>query len=340
LRTITNTIKSISCAAALCLLLFAGCVDLVERTITIGDFTLTFDPLGGTEVETVRAAYGTTVILPETVRPDHTLLGWYDGLEQGERVGGIGDGYLVKNSVAMYARWMRDLVIDEPDSVINGIPVVRVLVGAGTFVMGSPESEEGRYFDETQREVTLSRAYWISKYPITNFQFGRTDLWGLENHPAVNVTWQEALDFAVSVGGTLPTEAQWEFAARGGNSGAAHIYSGSGVLDAVGWYEGNSGGGAQAVGQKQPNELGIHDMSGNVFEWCYDWYGFHTADAVTDPTGPQSGQGRVSRGGAWDRPARDGRVADRAYSDPNARSDNLGFRVVFFDGEVLAKLHN
>jgi len=326
LKTGTNIIKY---AVPLCLLLFTACADFVYRTVTVNQLTVTFDSQGGTECGEIVTKYGAAVVLPETDRPEYIFSGWHSDPVRGVRLGRAGDEYVVRNSITMYARWVRDLEVSGGDSVINGIPAVRVSVEAATFIMGSPPSEAGRYFDEVQREVTISKGYWISKYPVTNFQFGKTVPYDQENHPVTGVTWQEALDYAVSKGGNLPTEAQWEFAARGGNMSRGHIYSGSDVLGDVGWYEGNAGGQTNPTGQKQPNELGIHDMSGNVFEWCADWYGYHTEEPITDPTGPTTGPGRISRGGAWDRPARDGRVADRAYSDPYTPNDNIGFRIVF-----------
>ncbi|MCL1947653.1 MAG: SUMF1/EgtB/PvdO family nonheme iron enzyme, partial [Chitinivibrionia bacterium] len=164
--------------------------------------------------------------------------------------------------------------------IINGIECV--LVRAGTFMMGSPTSESGRFNDETRHQVTLTQDYYISKYPITNAQYGKS---GNANHPVVNVTWFQANDWAKSKGGRLPTEAQWEFAARGGVKSKGYIYSGSNNLNDVGWYRNNnSPSGTKPVGQKQPNELGIYDMSGNVWEWCNDWYGEYSSSAVTNPT--------------------------------------------------------
>ena len=214
---------------------------------------------------------------------------------------------------------------DGDTKIINGIECV--LVKAGTFTVGSPTSEANRDSDEMPYKVTMTQDYYISKYPITNAQYGES---GNENHPVVNVTWFQASDWAKSIGGRLPTEAEWEFAARGGNKSQRYIYSGSNNLDAVGWYYNNSGGGTKPVGHKQPNELGIYDMSGNVWEWCSDWYGTYPTRAVTNPTGPSSGDIRVSRGGSWIDHAYRCRIADRDINGyPSRYDDFLGFRVVF-----------
>jgi formylglycine-generating enzyme required for sulfatase activity len=126
----------------------------------------------------------------------------------------------------------------------------------------------------------------------------------------------------------LPTEAQWEFAARGGNKSNGYTYSGSDDLDEVAWYADNAGGKTQTVGRKKANELGIFDMSGNVWEWCKDWYGDYSNAAQTNPKGATSGTGRVLRGGSWIRSAADCRVANRDDDDPSHRIGIYGFRVV------------
>jgi formylglycine-generating enzyme required for sulfatase activity len=219
---------------------------------------------------------------------------------------------------------------DQGDTIINGI--VYVFVEAGTFTMGSPADEAERYSDEIQHEVTLTKSFWISKYPITNRQFGRSASIADADLPVVNVSWQEAQIFAENRGGSLPTEAQWEFAARGGNIGknSGYIYSGGNVLDPLGWYAGNSSGsGPLPVGMKQPNQIRLYDMSGNVYEWCYDWYRFNTTrgDAV-DPAGPPSGTVRVVRSCSWESAPDECRVARRQGLDPERANAETGFRIV------------
>ena len=126
----------------------------------------------------------------------------------------------------------------------------------------------------------------------------------------------------------LPTEAQWEYAARGGKHDEGTQFSGSYFVDAVAWYISNSGNATHPVKQKRPNKLGLYDMSGNVWEWCYDWYGSYSAAAKINPTGPTSGEHRVLRGGGWGGNARSCRVCHRNDRSPSFRSNSYGFRVV------------
>ncbi|MDR3013036.1 MAG: SUMF1/EgtB/PvdO family nonheme iron enzyme [Chitinispirillales bacterium] len=313
-------------AAALCAMLFTGCVvDFIESDIILKDsYVITFDMRGGflDGPDEITEQQGRTIELPRPTYLGYTFAGWYSDPEGEQRFGDENGRYEVQDAVTMYARWM----LKDPDNmVVEGI--IYVFVEAGKFTMGCIDGDPDCFTDEVRREVTLS-SFWISKYPITNRQFGRqvpANEWDL---PAVGIDWEEAALFADDKGGRLPTEAQWEFAARGGNVSEDYIYSGSDVLDEVGWYVNNSSGTLWPAGQKLPNELGIYDMSGNVSEWCHDWYSAYNDDAVTNPEGPGEGIGRVTRGGNWQSEAREGRVTDRAYSDPLARSNRLGFRIV------------
>jgi formylglycine-generating enzyme required for sulfatase activity len=150
-----------------------------------------------------------------------------------------------------------------------------------------------------------------------------------------DATWNAAEVVAGSTGYRLPTEAQWEYAARGGSSASGYkIYSGSDTVGEVAWTSENNGSsgeptyGTKQVGTKASNELGIYDMSGNVWEWCWDWYGTYPTEAKTDPVGASSGSYRVSRGGSWCYAAEYARSAFRNYSDPFYRGDALGFRLL------------
>ena len=157
---------------------------------------------------------------------------------------------------------------------------------------------------------------------------------GAQN-PVEQVSWngcQEFISRLNSLTGRtfrLPTEAEWEYAARGGNKSLHYKYSGSDNIGNVAWCNGNSGSSTHAVGTKSPNELGIYDMSGNVWEWCSDWYGGYSAGAQTNPQGPSSGSDRVLRGGSWLSSARYCRVSNRNFNVPNSSNLNIGLRLVF-----------
>ena len=216
-----------------------------------------------------------------------------------------------------------------------------ILVQGGTFTMGSTVEKY-----ETPHTVTLS-SYSIGKYPVTVGQYKKyctatgaempqAPSWGWQDkHPMVNVTYNDAVSYCNWLGETyggdwrLPTEAQWEFAARGGTKSNKYTYSGSDDLDEAGWYADNAGGKTQSVGRKKANELGIYDMSGNVWEWCKDWYDrdYYTSSPSTNPKGATSGAYRVLRGGSWCSSASYCRVAYRYFIDPTYRFNLNGFRV-------------
>jgi formylglycine-generating enzyme required for sulfatase activity len=167
----------------------------------------------------------------------------------------------------------------------------------------------------------LTPAYSIS---------GSTDpsTWGTVP-TSYNSTWNAVTINSGSTGYRLPTEAQWEYAAKGGNgSPGNYTYAGSNTVGNVAWYDGNSGSSSHAVGTKAPNGLGIYDMSGNVWEWCWDWYGSYSSGSQTDPTGASSGTTRVYRGGSLLSSVEDTRAAFRYFWDPSDRRINLGFRLV------------
>lgn len=155
-----------------------------------------------------------------------------------------------------------------------------------------------------------------------------------DNHPVLYVSWNDANEFCKwlsrKTGKTfrLPTEAEWEYAARGGNKSKGYKYAGSNNSDDVAWHFDNSGNITHPVKTKMPNELGLYDMSGSVFEWCEDWYGSYSSSAQTNPKGPSSGSKRVYRGGSWCNLATYSRVAKRDASATDYRTYNIGFRIV------------
>ena len=149
--------------------------------------------------------------------------------------------------------------------------------------------------------------------------------------PVESVSWEDAQEFVEllnqrrpGLNYRLPTEAEWEYAVRAGTTGD---YGGTEVLDEMGWYLGNSAGRTHPVAQKHPNAWGLYDMHGNVLEWVQDWYGPYTAAVKTDPTGPATGDGRVSRGGSWGDGALFARSTSRSMATPTVRSSQGGFRL-------------
>jgi len=195
-------------------------------------------------------------------------------------------------------------------------------------------NEKGNQQEGGVEWINLEGSYKNEKCRISSSGNGFKVQRGYEEHPVIYVSWYGARAFCnwlkekTGKNYQLPREAQWEFAARGGNKSRGYKYAGSDNLGTVGWYSDNSGGGTQEVGQKRPNELGIYDMSGNVWEWCQDWYGDYSSRAQRNPIGASSGSYRVYRGGSWVNDAGFCRVADRYRYNPGGRYINLGFRVI------------
>ena len=226
----------------------------------------------------------------------------------------------------------------DPDYVLNNPPEM-VYVEGGTFTMGATSEQGSDALDggKPAHSVTLD-GYYIGKYEVTQ------ELWKAvmgsnpsrfkgDNLPVENVGWDDVQEFLRKLNAMtgknyrLPTEAEWEFAARGGNSSRGYKYSGSDNIDDVAWYYDNSGDRTHAVGTKSPNELGIYDMSGNVWELCQDWYGSYSSSSQRNPKGPNSGSDRVHRGGSWYSYARICRVSVRGPRPPDDRSHFDGFRL-------------
>ncbi|MDP8210045.1 MAG: formylglycine-generating enzyme family protein, partial [Candidatus Stygibacter australis] len=244
----------------------------------------------------------------------------------------------------------------------SDIPEGMVFVEGGTFQMGSTKGKD----DEKPVHSETVSDFYISKYEVTVAEFKEfidatdyiTDAekngcswiydgsWSKKNgvtwkddvngnarnrsdytHPVINVSWNDATAYCKWAEGRLPTEVEWEYAVRGGNISKGYKYSGSNKLKKVAWYNGNSKRKTHSAGGKQANELGIFDMSGNVYEWCWDWYGDYSSDPHNNPHGPSSGSIRVFRGGSWRGSASFCRTADRSYGSPGFSSDCLGFRI-------------
>ena len=212
-----------------------------------------------------------------------------------------------------------------------------VFVDGGTFMMGSNSGEDD---EKPVHDVTLS-SYYIGKYEVTQAQWravmGTNPSYfkNCDDCPVEQVSWNDVQGYIQKLNTQtgkqyrLPTEAEWEYAARGGNKSRNYTYSGSDDINSVAWYGGNSGDKTHTVGGKQYNELGIYDMTGNVWEWCADWYGNYSSARATNPKGPSTGGDRLLRGGSFNNRAQDCRSALRGMLNPGSEYSNFGFRLVF-----------
>jgi formylglycine-generating enzyme required for sulfatase activity len=232
----------------------------------------------------------------------------------------------------------------------NSIGMKLVLIHKGTFMMGSPESEEGCEEWETQHQVTISRDYYLGVTAVTQAQFekvmgtnpsffqGNKIRGSSSNHPVDTVWWEESVEFCNELSELpeekkagreyrLPTEAEWEYACRAGSKTAYSFGDNVELLSDYAWFDRNSGNQTHPVAKKKPNAWGLYDMHGNVWEWCSDWYDDYPKFAVTDPIGPSTGAEYVIRGGGCYNHAMNCRSANRcaALSEPD--SYYCGFRV-------------
>ena len=277
--------------------------------------------------------------------------------------------FMVKDRIKDIAEFRQKLGLPNDDNTmvigtppietftVKGVSFKMIKVEGGTFKMGAQDGDpngvnydsEALYNEKPVHSVTLND-YYIGETEVTQ------ELWeavmgsnpsafeGAKN-PVECVSWNDCQEFINKLNQLtgkrfcLPTEAQWEYAARGGNKSLGYIYSGSNTIGEVAWYNGNvcNGVGSTSpnysthrVGTKSPNELGIYDMSGNVFEWCSDWYDedYYLSSPITDPTGPITGLRRVYRGGCWSIVAHGCRVSYRDFSYPDLGDYTLGFRLV------------
>jgi formylglycine-generating enzyme required for sulfatase activity len=229
---------------------------------------------------------------------------------------------------------------DPTNDYLNSIGDRMVWCPPGTFVMGSPETEEGHSKDELQHEVTLTTGFWIGAHEITQAQWKLVTGSFHASHvkkqqtalPVTMISWDEAAAFCDLISAQegrnykLPTEAQWEYACRAGMAGPQNREGME--LNDLGWHEGNSGGVPHLVGEKARNNWGLQDMHGNVFEWCRDVYEPYAAAPVIDPAGPEKGEFRIYRGSAFDIGNPYHRSAYRSWNKAEHRAPNLGLRIV------------
>lgn len=260
-----------------------------------------------------------------------------------------GQGYNYSDPISFTTGALTD---DQPtveSFIANGVPFTMVNVEGGSFTMGATV-EQGADANDAEKPA--------HKVTLSSFSIGQTEvtqaLWlavmgsnpsgftGDLNLPVEQVSWYDCQTFISKLNELnisdhqfrLPTDAEWEYAARGGNQSMSFKYSGCNSIDEVAWYNSNSTS-THTVATKTANELGIFDMSGNVWEWCQDWYGDFNADDQINPTGPANGSGRCMRSGSWDFNSWFCRVSHRNYDSPERKSNHLGFRIAYGDMTVL-----
>lgn len=230
--------------------------------------------------------------------------------------------------------------------------LIYVWIEPETFQMGcSARDSKGSEYEKPTHSVTITKRFWIGQTPVTQTAYQKVIGFNPSRFksgqlPVDNVTWYEALTYCQAVDMTLPTEAEWEYAARGGDTASAY-----GPINRIAWYRANSRGIPHAVGQKEANNYGLYDMLGNVDEWVADWYGLYDEDLVPqevivapqapgdppavvdkqpasapDPNGPTKGESSVVRGASWDNDAYFVSASNRMRYDPDERHQNVGFR--------------
>lgn len=237
---------------------------------------------------------------------------------------------------------------------VDGVSFKMIAVKGGTFKMGSNDSDANE--DEKPiHDVALS-SYYIGETQVTQNLWiavmgNNPSYFKGDNLPVEGVSWNDCQKFISKLNSMtgqnfrLPTEAEWEYAARGGQKSFGYKYSGSNNIDEVGWYDDNShtrigwfgvkkGKQTYSVATKKSNELGIYDMSGNVYEWCSDWYGSYSSKSQTNPAGPNSGSSRVGRGGGWFSDARRCRSSLRGGFTPDFNENYVGLRLVLFPHSI------
>jgi formylglycine-generating enzyme required for sulfatase activity len=257
---------------------------------------------------------------------------WYTILEQAPDATVVLDATVRATIVASGFPWrVRD----------NSSGIEMLLIPGGTFNMGCSSSNSYVCnYNETNHQVTLSKAFYLGKTEVTQAQWqaimGSNPSYfsGNPNNPVEQVSFNDIAGFNTATNLRLPSEAEWEYACRGNTTTAFHSMPGypngtndDSLVGNIAWYASNSGGTTHAVAGKAANAFGMYDMSGNVFEKCNDWYGSYAAGNATDPAGPSTGSVRVMRGGNWGSSSYNCRSSYRGTNDPDYRSKYNGFRV-------------
>ena len=243
------------------------------------------------------------------------------------------------SAIEAAAQPAQDAIFNDGMLTVNGISYEFALVEAGTFTMGAtPEMKNVTSYEKPAHQVTLTHNYYMGKTEVTQALWtavmgeNPSDFEG-DNNPVNNVSWTECQEFIAKLNAAtgknfrLPTEAEWEFAAQGGNKSQHYQYSGSNDLKEVAWYSITSRDATHEVATKQANELGLYDMCGNVLEWCSDKFEEYSEAAQTDPTGPDEGTDYVCRGGCYHYKADNCRTFNRDYFNLEDRYASVGFRL-------------
>ena len=270
--------------------------NLAEPTPILGTLNVMTTPAMA-DVYVDGVIFGRTPLMQDVIIGDHKVKVCKEGFYDFEQSIKVEDGKMVE----VIATMEKDNSVVE---TVNGVTIKMIYVEGGTFSMGSTNGDSD---ERPVHSVTLD-SYYMAETEVTQAQWravmgSNPSSYTGDNRPVECVSWHDAMEFCKKLSEltgkkyTLPTEAQWEYAARGGNKSKGYTYSGSNNIYDVAKYD--SSGGHNNVKSKQPNELGLYDMSGNVWEWCLDWYGDYSSSSQTNPTGPESGSSRVLRGGGW-----------------------------------------
>ena len=305
-------------------------------------YTVTFDANGGNgtmQSQPFEQGKSQQLTANSFTRSGYTFTGWNTKADGSGTSYTNGQAITPTSNLTLYAQWKKSISGTTFTTTVNGVSFKMVGVEGGTFTMGAT-SEQGSdaTSDETPtHKVTLS-SYYIGETEVTQ------ELWkavmgsnpskfsGNQN-PVEQISWNDCQTFITKLNELtgnkfrLPTEAEWEFAARGGNKSKGYKYAGSNTIGNVAWYTDNSSSKTHPVKQKAANELGLYDMSGNVYEWCQDWYDSYNSSAQIYPTGSSSGSSRVRRGGCWNGSAKLCRVSCRSNFTPSITNNIMGLRL-------------
>jgi formylglycine-generating enzyme required for sulfatase activity len=310
----------------------------IRETAGVG-FTITRVNIGGYDQSTQIASYFGTAHIPPGGKVSQRLgtRSYTPPADEYWQIGGYDDNGRRGITVSVAVHLVAALSVGRTTPTIAaGTKKVNpkdeltyVWIPPGWFMMGcSPEDNECSDTEKPTHEVTITKGFWLGQTPVTQQAYQRVTGQNPSNFkgpnlPVETLDWNEAKAYCVAIGGRLPTEAEWEYAARAGSSGPRY-----GNLDEIAWYWGNSRGQTHEVEQKLANAFGLLDMLGNVWQWTADWYGDYQSGAQSDPSGAVSGQYRALRGGSWFIYLRDVRVSVRDTFEPDGRNYDIGFRCV------------